>query len=55
MKVPCRNCSERSLYCHCECVKYQTFRKELDSINAKRKAEQDFNRFLHSVRSARFA
>jgi hypothetical protein len=55
MKAPCKNCMQRNLGCHSKCDKYQAFRTELDSINAKRKAERDFNDFIHSVRSARFA
>lgn len=55
MKTPCKDCTQRCLNCHSKCVKYQEFRAELNSINAKRKAENDFNNFIRSVRAARFA
>ena len=55
MSAPCKNCPNRSIGCHGKCDKYAEFRAYCDSINAKRKAERDFNDFIHTVRSARFA
>ena len=55
MKAPCKNCQHRSIGCHGKCDKYAQFRAYCDNTNAKRKAEKDFNNFIHSVRSARFA
>ena len=55
MSAPCKNCSNRSIGCHGHCDKYAEFRAYRNNINAKRKAERDFDNFIHSVRSARFA
>lgn len=56
MKNPCKpNCPKRCATCHGNCKEYADFRAWLDSINAKRKAEQDAIHFIRTVHSARFA
>jgi hypothetical protein len=33
-KVPCFNCSNRSIACHAECERYKAYRNEKDAVNA---------------------
>lgn len=35
MNVPCRDCTERFVGCHSQCVKYTNYRSVLDSTNQK--------------------
>lgn len=32
-KVPCFDCSSRSISCHSNCERYKTFRNEKDAVN----------------------
>ena len=54
MSAPCKNCPNRVMGCHSKCDKYAEFRAYRDSINAKRRAENDLNDFIHTVNAARF-
>lgn len=33
--VPCKDCSERELYCHSTCEKYSNWKKEHEELKAK--------------------
>lgn len=44
--APCRNCSERYVGCHDECVKYLDFKQEIEIQNQRRREElslHDYN------------
>lgn len=38
---PCLGCTERVVGCHSGCEDYKAYRKRLDELNAKVKAEQE--------------
>ena len=46
MLSPCKNCEDRSVFCHTSCDKYKAYREAKDRENsvfwAKRKTEADF-------------
>lgn len=40
----CKDCENRTIYCHCTCEEYKVYKKELDEYNAAiRKAKEQEN------------
>ena len=45
-KSPCKNCTKRTLGCHESCQDYNTYKKNMETINCKRRTElyyRDYN------------
>lgn len=40
-KVPCKDCSERSIECHSICGKYKEFQKQNEELKAKRRLQRE--------------
>lgn len=43
---PCKGCTDRYLACHDHCEGYQSWRKEQDEINLKKRRGQEFAGYI---------
>lgn len=41
IKVPCKDCSERSAECHSLCDKYREFQKQNEELKEKRRLQRE--------------
>lgn len=41
MKPPCKDCPDRHLNCHSECIRYLRWKEHLKALRAAEKAEKD--------------
>lgn len=52
MKQCCRYCKDRYPGCHSECERYAEFRKEVDRLNRKHRAEKACHNFSPFTRES---
>ena len=41
MKPPCKDCPDRHLNCHSECIRYLRWKEHLEALRAAEKVEKD--------------
>lgn len=46
MKVPCLLCEKRTLGCHAQCPDYKGFRRELEDVREKERADARIGEFF---------
>lgn len=47
VKIPCKNCKDRSLGCHSTCKEYKDFYELNEQRKAEKDKEREVNRVLH--------
>ena len=45
-KSPCKNCTKRSLGCHESCQHYNTYKKDIETINRKRRTDLYYRDYI---------
>ena len=45
-KSPCKNCTKRNLGCHESCQDYNTYKKDMETINRKRRTELYYRDYI---------
>ena len=50
MKPPCKDCPDRHLNCHSECIRYLRWKEHLAALKAAEKAEKDKEVIFNQMR-----
>ena len=50
MKPSCKDCPDRHINCHSECIRYLRWKEHLEALKAAEKAEKDKEFIFHQRR-----
>ena len=50
MKPPCKDCPDRHLNCHSECIRYLRWKEPLEALRAAERAEKDKEVLFNQIR-----
>lgn len=54
VKNPCKDCVDRSAYCHCDCEKYEEYKNQLQQQKKKEKEQNMISKTCYSLVDNRF-